>query len=57
MLVTGDVTQVDLPKDSISGLIHAQKILKNIEGIRFINFTEKDVVRHDLVKEIILAYE
>lgn len=57
MVITGDVTQVDLPSGSKSGLIHAREILKDIEGIRFIYFNEKDVVRHELVKQIIKAYE
>ena len=56
-VITGDITQVDLPQHKPSGLIVVQSILEGIEGIRFIYFTEKDVVRHDLVQEIILAYE
>jgi len=56
-VITGDITQVDLPSDKTSGLIQIQKILKNIEGIRFIYFNEKDVVRHPLVQDIIKAYE
>jgi len=56
MVVTGDITQVDLSKDTKSGLIHAQEILKNIDGIRIIQFKEKDVVRHELVKKIVRAY-
>ncbi|MBL1179627.1 MAG: PhoH family protein [Bacteroidetes bacterium] len=56
-LITGDITQVDLPKHSPSGLIHSIKILKNIAGIDFIYFDEKDVIRHHLVKDIILAYQ
>ena len=57
MVVTGDITQVDLPTGVTSGLINAKHILKNIEGIRIINFREKDVVRHDIVKKIVHAYE
>ena len=57
MVITGDVTQIDLPKGSHSGLIHARDILKKIKGIRFIHFNENDVVRHELVKKIIIAYE
>lgn len=57
MVITGDITQVDLPSGRASGLIEVQNILKNIEGIKFIYFTEKDVVRHDLVQQIIKAYE
>jgi phosphate starvation-inducible PhoH-like protein len=56
-VITGDVTQVDLPSPKNSGLIQATSIFKDIEGIKFINFTEKDVVRHELVQEIIKAYE
>ncbi len=56
-VITGDITQVDLPKNSPSGLIHSIKILKNINGIKFIYFDEKDVIRHQLVKDIILAYQ
>ncbi len=57
MVVTGDVTQVDLPREKRSGLIHVKHILKDVEGIKFIEFTDKDVVRHDLVKEIVRAYD
>lgn len=57
MAITGDITQVDLPRGSESGLIHARNILKDIEGLRFVHFNEKDVVRHELVKKIIKAYE
>ncbi|MGV7220193.1 MAG: PhoH family protein [Nitrospinales bacterium] len=57
MVITGDVTQIDLPKGSQSGLIHARDILKKIKGIRFIHFNENDVVRHELVKKIIMAYD
>ena len=56
-VVTGDITQIDLPWDKTSGLKEVQKILKNIEGIAFCSFTEKDVVRHPLVQKIIKAYE
>ncbi|WP_028307597.1 PhoH family protein [Desulfitibacter alkalitolerans] len=56
-VITGDITQVDLPKGNISGLINAQRILKNVDGICFKYFTEQDVVRHPLVQKIILAYE
>lgn len=55
-IVTGDVTQIDLPNKQPSGLIQAMKILKNINGIDFITLDASDVVRHRLVKEIILAY-
>jgi len=56
-VITGDVTQIDLPSGKASGLIEAEKILKDIKGISFIYFTEKDVVRHKLVQQIIKAYE
>lgn len=56
-VITGDVTQVDLPRDKKSGLIHAQKILQNIPSVSFSYFDKKDVVRHPVVKEIIEAYE
>lgn len=56
-VITGDITQVDLPENKVSGLIEIQGILKGIEGIQFIYFSDKDVVRHPLVQEIIKAYE
>jgi len=56
-VITGDITQVDLPENKISGLIEIQGILKGIEGIEFIYFSDKDVVRHPLVQDIIKAYE
>ena len=55
-VVTGDITQIDLPGDKRSGLKEASKILRNIDGIEFCTLTEKDVVRHPLVQEIIKAY-
>ena len=57
MVVTGDVTQIDLPDGKRSGLVEATKILKNVEDIKTIHFSEKDVVRHKLVQDIIKAYE
>ncbi|TCS83728.1 PhoH family protein [Tepidibacillus fermentans] len=57
MVITGDITQIDLPSKSKSGLIEAEKILKEIEEIGFIYLSEHDVVRHHLVQKIILAYE
>ncbi len=57
MVITGDITQVDLPSSRASGLIEIQAVLKGVEDIRFVYFTEKDVVRHELVSEIIRAYE
>jgi len=56
-VITGDVTQIDLAKGQLSGLIEIQKILKNIKGIEFTHFTSEDVVRHPLVQKIITAYE
>jgi phosphate starvation-inducible PhoH-like protein len=56
-VVTGDVTQVDLPEGKKSGLRAARKILENVEGIRFFDFTDKDVVRHPLVSKIVTAYD
>jgi phosphate starvation-inducible protein PhoH/intein/homing endonuclease len=57
VVVTGDITQVDLPKNVMSGLGEARRILKNIDGINFVYFTESDVVRHPLVGKIIRAYD
>ncbi|NCO83163.1 MAG: hypothetical protein COZ31_11570 [Nitrospirae bacterium CG_4_10_14_3_um_filter_44_29] len=56
-VITGDITQIDLPAGKLSGLIEAEKILSGIEGIKVIYFSEKDVVRHKLVQEIVKAYE
>ena len=56
-VITGDITQIDLPSEKPSGLIEAKAILQNIEGIRFVFFSKKDVVRHRLVQNIIEAYE
>ncbi|RJP60184.1 MAG: PhoH family protein [Deltaproteobacteria bacterium] len=56
-VITGDVTQIDLSAGKTSGLIEAQKILKGIEGINFTYFSEKDVIRHRLVQDVIRAYE
>ncbi len=57
VVVNGDITQIDLPKGKISGLIHALKVLKGIKEIGFVHFNENDVVRHSLVKKIITYYE
>jgi phosphate starvation-inducible PhoH-like protein len=57
MVITGDITQVDLPSSRTSGLIEVQAVLKSVTGIRFVYFTERDVVRHDLVSEIVRAYD
>ncbi|MBI4550372.1 MAG: PhoH family protein [Candidatus Omnitrophica bacterium] len=56
-VITGDVTQIDLPSGKRSGLVESQKILHDIHGIRYVYLTEKDVVRHRLVKDIVKAYE
>ncbi|MGH9454271.1 MAG: PhoH family protein, partial [Terriglobia bacterium] len=56
-VVTGDVTQIDLPNGRRSGLIEAVDVVKNVDGISFIYFNERDVVRHSLVQRIIRAYE
>lgn len=56
-VITGDLTQIDLPKKQKSGLMKVQEILKNIKGIAFLHLTADDVVRHKLVKKIILAYD
>ena len=57
IVVTGDITQIDLPDGKRSGLVDVIKILKHVEDIETIRFTEKDVVRHRLVQDIIKAYE
>ena len=57
VVVTGDVTQIDLPDRTRSGLVDALNVLKNVEGIARVFFTEKDVVRHRLVQEIVKAYD
>ena len=56
MIITGDPTQVDLPSNQRSGLTEATRILKDVKGITFVELTDKDVVRHRLVKDIIEAY-
>jgi phosphate starvation-inducible protein PhoH and related proteins len=56
-VVTGDITQIDLPTGKKSGLIEALEICGKIEGIGVVHFTDKDVVRHNLVQRIIRAYE
>ena len=57
MIVTGDMTQIDLPSSQTSGLIQAMRILKGVKGISFIELTKKDIVRHKLVTRIVEAYE
>jgi phosphate starvation-inducible PhoH-like protein len=56
-VITGDVTQIDLPEGKVSGLVEAQRILEGIPGLGFVYFTKTDVIRHPLVQEIIQAYE
>ena len=56
-VITGDITQIDLPNASRSGLVEAVEVLKDVEGIRFCYFDEGDVVRHHLVQRIVRAYE
>lgn len=56
-IITGDITQIDLPQKSLSGLVEIQKVLKGVEGISFVYLEKTDVVRHKLVKDIIDAYE
>ena len=57
MVINGDITQIDLPSGTKSGLKESIRILKNIDGIACITFSERDVVRHKLVQDIIRAYE
>jgi phosphate starvation-inducible PhoH-like protein len=57
MVVTGDITQVDLPRDQQSGLIVVASVLEAIEGIEFVRFGAEDVVRHKLVQRIVEAYD
>jgi phosphate starvation-inducible PhoH-like protein len=56
-VVTGDITQIDLPTGRVSGLVEAIKVVSKVEGISFIHFDERDVVRHKLVQQIVKAYE
>lgn len=56
-VITGDITQIDLPPDKVSGLVEVQNILRDVSGVKFIYFSEKDVVRHKLVQEIVAAYD
>jgi phosphate starvation-inducible PhoH-like protein len=56
-VITGDVTQIDLPSGRVSGLIEAAQVLREVPGVEMVRFTERDVVRHELVQKIILAYE
>jgi phosphate starvation-inducible PhoH-like protein len=56
-VITGDVTQIDLPSGRTSGLVEAARVVGGIEGIAFVRFDERDVVRHKLVREIVMAYD
>ena len=56
-VITGDITQIDLPAGRTSGLVEAMKVVSAIEGISFIYFDDRDVVRHKLVQQIVKAYE
>ena len=56
-VINGDITQIDLPTDKVSGLKHAVEVLDGIEGIGIINFNHSDVVRHKVVQNIVEAYE
>jgi len=56
-VITADITQIDLPEGKLSGAVEAQKVLKGIEGIEFVYLKGEDVVRHELVQEIIKAYD
>jgi phosphate starvation-inducible PhoH-like protein len=57
MIVTGDTSQIDLPRSQKSGLVEALKILKGVEGIGIVELTKQDIVRHKLVTRIVKAYE
>jgi phosphate starvation-inducible PhoH-like protein len=57
MVVTGDVTQIDLPRDQASGLVRVRKILASVDGIEFVELGNEDVVRHVLVQRIVEAYK
>ena len=56
-VITGDVTQVDLPEGDLSGLTHAARVLKDVEGVSFVHLEKQDIVRHPLVQRIVHAYE
>jgi phosphate starvation-inducible PhoH-like protein len=56
-VITGDITQIDLPTGKTSGLVEAMKVVGHVEGISFVYFDERDVVRHKLVQQIVKAYE
>jgi len=56
-VITGDITQIDLPGEKKSGLVEVMKVLKDVKGISFVHLSDMDVVRHELVQRIIQAYE
>jgi len=56
-VITGDITQIDLPKGQSSGLVEVQKVLSDVEGIAFVHLTGEDVIRHPLVQKVVEAYE
>ncbi len=57
MVVTGDITQIDLPREQASGLVAVSEILQGVEGVEFVRFGDEDVVRHKLVRRIVAAYD
>ena len=57
VVVTGDITQIDLPRERRSGLVHALEVLSDVKGVSIVRLSHKDVVRHELVQRIIRAYE
>ena len=57
MTINGDITQIDLPRGTKSGLIHGQQTLKQVDGIGMVRFDSSDVIRHPLVSKVISAYE
>ena len=57
VVVTGDITQIDLPRDKKSGLVHAITVLNDVQGVSIVQLTHKDVVRHEMVQRIIQAYD
>jgi phosphate starvation-inducible PhoH-like protein len=56
-VITGDITQIDLPAGKLSGLIEAERVIAGVEGVTFVHFNDRDVVRHPLVQRIVRAYE
>lgn len=57
MVITGDITQIDLPNNARSGLVEAIEVLRNVKDIGMVNLTHRDVVRHELVQAIVQAYD